>query len=598
MTATKPCYSATLNWESQKQDVPIPTDSSRVPHASDMKIDAPDLEEVAARYDALEAQLEAARDPEARLAVIRDWDALRCQLETWRSLTHLRFNQETDNDEYCAERERCDELTPRLTRLDVSLKRKLLASPHRAELEERLGAQAFALWESDVTAFEPAIEEDLVREARLEAEYVELLAGARIGFRGESLNLPEIRRHATGPDRDTRHEAEQARWTWFADHATKLDRIFDDLVRLRTSMAKKLGFASYVELGYLRMQRIDYDAADVARFRTQVRHHVVPLASALRQRQAARLGVERLCFWDEAVHDPKGNPEPMGDHDWMLARAQEMFDVMHPELASFFAMMRDRGLLDLQARDGKSDGGFCTGFPIWGVPYIFGNFNGSKADVEVFTHESGHAFQFHRSSSMELLDYVWPTAESCEVHSMGLEFLTWPHMERFFGDRAERFRRNHLTDALLFLPYGTAVDHFQHLVYERPEASPDERRQMWQEMERTYLPWRRYRDLAHPAAGGFWQLQRHIYINPFYYIDYCLAQTCALQFWIRSQEDAEATLDAFVALCNRGGRMPFQSLVRSAGLSSPFDDGVLERVMNQSQAAIETLAATCSRECS
>lgn len=576
--------------------MPDPADSLRVPHANDMKIDAPAFEEIAARYQALEARFTAAPDPEARLAVIQEWDGLRCHLDSWRSLTHLRFNQKTDDREHRAARERCDELTPRFQRLDVSLKRMVLASPHRKDLARRLGAQAFALWESDVMAFEPAIEEDLVREARLEAEYVELLAGARIRFRGEDLNLPEIRRFATGPERATRHEAEQARWTWFTDHQTDLDRIFDDLVHLRTSMSKKLGLASYVDLGYRRMQRVDYDAADVARFRDQVRDQVVPLAATLRQRQAARLGVERLCFWDEAVHDPRGNPEPQGDHAWMLAQAQEMFDAMHPDLASFFSMMRDRGLLDLQARDGKSDGGFCTGFPIWGVPFIFGNFNGSKADVEVFTHESGHAFQFYRSGDMELLDYVWPTAESCEVHSMALEFLTWPHMERFFGDHAERFRRNHLTDSLLFLPYGTAVDHFQHLVYESPGASPDERRDLWQQMERTYLPWRRYRDLAHPAAGGFWQLQRHIYINPFYYIDYCLAQTCALQFWIRSRQDADAALNDYVALCNRGGRLPFQSLVRSAGLASPFDEGILASVVGQTHDALETLAATCSRE--
>lgn len=574
----------------------MPPDSARVPHAADMKVDTPDIDALSVRYEALERQLEAAGDTEARLSVIREWDTLRRRLDSWRSLAHLRFNQDTENADYRAERERCDELTPRLTRLDVSVKRKLLASPHRAELEQRLSAQAFALWESDVMTFEPAIEDDLVTEARLEAEYVELLARARIRFQGEELNLPEIRRFATGPDRDTRHEAELARWTWFTEHQTELDRIFDDLVHLRTSMAHKLGLPSYVELGYRRMQRIDYGAQDVARFRAQVQEHVVPLAAALRQRQAARLGVQRLCFWDEAVHDPMGNPEPRGDHDWMMARAQEMFDAMHPELASFFTMMQDRGLLDLQARDGKSDGGFCTGFPMWGVPFIFGNFNGSKADVDVFTHESGHAFQFYRSRSMELLDYVWPTAESCEVHSMGLEFLTWPHMERFFGDRAERFRRNHLTDGLMFLPYGTAVDHFQHRVYEQPDASPDQRRQMWQEMERTYLPWRRYRDLSHPAQGGFWQLQRHIYINPFYYIDYCLAQTCALQFWIRSREDADAALDDYVALCNRGGHLPFQELVRSAGLASPFDDGVLRRVVDQCEAALEILAATCSKD--
>jgi len=563
-----------------------------------MTLTAPTFDKVAAEYEALERALNDAGDDGARLAVIRQWDSLRRRLDSWRSLTHLHFNQETNNEERRRAREHCDELTPSLTRLEIALKKKLLASPHRPALVETLGAQAFALWEADVTTFEPAIEQDLVRESKLEATYVELLASAQILFRGERLNLPELRRYATGPQRDTRHEAEQARWGWFTEHAAELDRLFDELVRLRTSMAHKLGFDSYVALGYRRMQRIDYDAGDVARFRDQVREQVVPLAATLRQRQAARLGVDRLCYWDEAVHEPGGNPEPQGDHDWMLARAREMFDAMHPELGAFFRMMDERGLLDLQSRDGKSDGGFCTGLPVWGVPFIFGNFNGSKADVEVFTHESGHAFQYYRSCAKELLDYVWPTAESCEIHSMGLEFLTWPHLDRFFGERAERFRRNHLTDSLLFLPYGTAVDHFQHLVYDQPDATAADRKSMWQEMEHTYLPWRRYRDLPHPAEGGFWQLQRHIYINPFYYIDYCLALSCALQFWVRSQTDWDRALGDYVTLCKHGGELPFQALARSAGLTSPFDEGALAEVVSQAQSALETLAARCSKDCS
>ncbi len=570
--------------------------TSNSTHFRDLRLHDPVFEDVAARYETLEAALLGATTAHARLDAVKQWDQLRREIDAWQAIAHLHFNQDTKNEAFRKRREMCDELSPRLTRLNVAFKRKLLASPHRAELTTALGAQAFALWEADVTTFEPAIEDDLVAESKLEAEYVELLAGARIPFRGETLNLPEIRKHATGPDRDTRHEAEQARWAWFGDQSAELDRLYDELVGLRTAMARRLGFQDYVGLGYRRMQRVDYTAEDVTIFRDQIREHVVPLGAQLRSKQAARLGVSRLRYWDEAVHDPLGNPEPQGDHDWMLTQAQAMFTAMHPDLARFFRMMNGQGLLDLKARDGKADGGFCTGFPNWGLPFIFANFNGTKADVEVFTHESGHAFQFHRSADAELLDYVWPTTESCEIHSMSLEFLTWPHMELFFGDRAERFRRNHLTDSLLFLPYGVAVDHFQHLVYGRPDASPDERRAMWQEMEKRYLPWRRYADLRYPAQGGFWQIQRHLYIHPFYYIDYALALACALQFWVRAQDDPQGALQAYVALCERGGTLPFQDLARSAGLTSPLDEGALAGVVGRARAVLEDLSARCSRD--
>ena len=169
---------------------------------------------------------------------------------------------------------------------------------------------------------------------------------------------------------------------------------------------------------------------------------------------------------------------------------------------------------------------------------------------------------------------------------MSLEFLTWPHMDKFFGEDAERFRQNHLTDSLLFLPYGVAVDHFQHLVFENPSATPAERLAMWQEMERTYLPWRDWGDMERPQAGGMWQGQLHIYHIPFYYIDYTLAGVCAMQFWVKAEKDRAQAMVDYVALCERGGEAPFQDLVRSAGLTSPFDEGCLNEVVTQ---ASETL---------
>ena len=552
----------------------------------DIVAPAPVYDEVAARYRVFESDLRAAAGGAAAAKAVRNWDAQRRQTGTWSSLVNLRFSQDTANDQFKQAREYCDEITPRLTDLDVRMMRLLLAHPRRAGLEREFGAHAFALWETEVLSFDPAIESQLVQEAKLKAEYNQLIAGAKLNFRGATYNFSGFVKFREDADRQTRHEAEIVRWQWMADNRAQLDRIYDDLVHLRHAMARRLGFENHIGMGYKKMGRTDYTAADVAQFRAEVREHLVPLAAELRRRQAQALGVDALKFWDEAIYDPQGNPAPQGGHDWMVARATEMFDAMGEELGGFNRLMVAGRLTDLKNRDGKRFGGFCTGFPTHGVPFIFGNFNGTKHDVEVFTHEMGHAYQSYRSREKPLLDYFWPTAEAAEVHSMSLEMLTGPHMEKFFGPGAERFRRIHLTQALLFIPYGVAVDHFQHLVYARPDATPAERNAMWQEMERTYLPWREYDGMPHVTGGGMWQFQMHIYAYPFYYIDYTLAQTCALQFWVRAQRDLPGTMAAYHALCARGGEAPFQELIRSAGLTSPFQPGCLRGVVEQARKAL------------
>ena len=551
----------------------------------DVSVAVPDLDALAGRMGALEEALGSASTLDECLGAVRTWDDLRRQVSTYGALVELRFCQDTTDDDRKAVREAWDEEAPRWTELDVSMQRALLGHRRRPELEAALGAQAFALWESQVLAFDPLIKADLVAESKLAAEYVELLASAELSFAGEHLNLSSIQKYQEAAERSVRHDAERVYWDWFAAHGEVLDRIFHDLVRVRTGIARTLGAEDFVAVGYRRMCRVDYDRDDVERLRAAVREHVVPLAAELRARQAVALGVEHLYAWDEPVHDKAGNPSPLGDHDWMVARGREMFDDMEP-LGPFFRRMEAGGFLDLAGRKGKAGGGFCTGFASYGMPFVFANFNGTKHDVEVFTHEMGHAFQAYQSRHQPLSDYLWPTMESGEIHSMSLEFLTWPHMERFFGDDAERFRRLHLTGALLFLPYGTAVDHFQHEIYARPDLTADERHELWRQMERTYLPWRDWDDLAYPARGAAWQPLLHVYAMPFYFIDYVLAQVCALQFWSRALTDRGAALHDYVALCTRGGSAPFGELTRSAGLDSPFDEGFLSAVVDQARAAL------------
>jgi M3 family oligoendopeptidase len=538
-------------------------------------------------YAAINATLDRADNAVA----LADWDRLRRHYDTWSALVHLRFAQDTTDPTAKADRDYADALSPEAAELEVALKRRLLAMA--PEVAGITGQHALRLWETDITTFDPAIKPDLEEQSRLTARYTELLASANLTFAGQTLNLAGIGPYQEDPDRDTRHQAERTRWSFFEANAAELDDLYDQLVKLRHGMARKLGHQTFTPLGYRLLRRVDYGPDDVARYREQVLQHVVPLVARLLEARRARNGWDRLRFWDEALIDPAGNPRPIGDHDVLVERAQAMFDGMDPRLASFYRIMRQGGFMDLKNRPGKAGGGFCTSFPTAGVPFIFANFNGTNNDIGVFTHEMGHAFQNWESRHQPGVDYLWPTMEAAEIHSMGLEFLTFPGIGQLVGEAAaDRFRRMHLIGALAFLPYGVCVDHFQHEVYANPEASPAERHAMWQRLEKLYLPWSDYGDLEFLRKGGRWQAKPHIYGSPFYYIDYTLAQCCAMQFWVKSRQDYPATLEAYVRLCGRGGSAPFQDLVSSAGLVSPFADGALADVVREAEAVLGSHSAT------
>lgn len=545
---------------------------------ADIAAKAPKFEDLQARYDELTNRLETAAALPQALEAFSAWDALRREFATWSALTELRFQQETSNKEYKAAADALHELQPKIEGIDAALKRKFLAHPLRTDLETALGNYVFQRWEIDVTAYDPVIEPLVVRESAKDDEYVELLANASFEFRGERLNLPKIGKYSEHPDRSVRREAAFEKWGFFSRHREQLDGIFDDLVHLRDDMAKQLEFHNFIELGYRRMRRTDYGPAEVAGYRNAIVREIVPLAQRIVQAQALDLGVDEIMLWDEHVFSTQPPPKPPQEYGVMLRSARDAFYGVNRNVGDFAELMMQRDLLDLQSRDGKAGGGFCTSFPTYGLPYIFANFNGTTHDVNVLVHEMGHAFQAYSSRDIPISEYLWPTYEACEVHSMSMEFFTWPQLERFFGEDAQRYRMQHLKSSLLFLPYGAAVDHFQHFVYENPAASPADRRAYWKQLEATYLPWRRYGGIEHLEEGGYWQNQRHIYQVPFYYIDYTLALCCALQFWSRSLDDYEGALRDYVALCARGGALPFQALVKSAGLRSPFEEGVLHAV--------------------
>jgi M3 family oligoendopeptidase len=376
-----------------------------------------------------------------------------------------------------------------------------------------------------------------------------------------------------------RQRAYVARYRFFEQNETRFDDIYDNLVKIRTHIAQRLGFKNFVELGYARMGRVDYNAEMVANFRDQVRDYIVPVAVKLKKRQKERIGVDRLKYYDEAFQYQSGNPKPKGPSDWIVENGHKMYAELSTETEEFFTHMIDNGLMDLVSKRGKAGGGYCTYISQFGAPFIFANFNGTSGDINVLTHEAGHAFQVYSSRSYQVPEYHFPTSEACEIHSMSMEFFTWPWMNLFFEEDTEKYKFGHLSDALLFIPYGVAVDEFQHYVYENPGVTPDERKRAWRGIEKKYLPYRDYEKNAYLERGGFWHQQGHIFQAPFYYIDYTLAQICALQFWKRMRENHELAWSDYLNLCKQGGSKSFLQLVRVANLTSPFARGCVQSVV-------------------
>jgi M3 family oligoendopeptidase len=543
---------------------------------ADMAYHRPDLPAIEKEFGQLLNQFEQSATAEAQKETLTKIYALRNEFQTLSTLASVHNSIDTTNIFYETEQEFFDSNEPVIKSLNVKFYKALGNSKFRGELEKSYGKQLFRLADISLKTFDNTVIDDLKEENKLGTEYTKLMASAEVEFNGQKLNLTALDAFSESTDRDLRKKAFEAKWSFFAGHEEKFDEIYDKLVKIRTRIAHKLGYKNFVELAYNRLQRTDYDASQVALYRQQVLKYVVPIAAKLRERQRQRIGVDKLKIYDWSHNFNSGNPKPIGTPEEIVQNGLKMYAELSAETREFFDFMVKNNLMDLTNRKGKATGGYCTMFNKYKSPFIFANFNGTIGDVDVLTHEAGHAFQCFESRNFEVEEYYFPTMEACEIHSMSMEQLTYPWMHLFFGKDTDKYKFVHLASNLLFLPYGVAVDEFQHLVYENPDLTPAERKKAWIALEKKYRPWVDYDGVDYLERGGFWQRQGHIYRSPFYYIDYCLAQFCAFQFWSKSQTDFKSAWVDYLRLCKAGGSQSFLELVKLANLQSPFDENAFE----------------------
>ena len=561
---------------------------------SEMKYERPDLEAIKCELASLTERLKAAKDyAEAREAFL-EHEKVHTHIWTMSHLAYVRHAIDTRDKFYDAEESFWNAAMPELEEYEDGWKGAMLESPFRKEFAAEYGELMFVNAEIDRKAFSPEIIPESQQENELTQTYDKLIASAQIPFEGGVYTVSQMTPFKHDADDARRLAAWQAEGAWFKAHQAELDDIYDKMVHLRDTMGKKLGYGGYTTLGYYRMGRNCYGKDDVEKFRAAVVKYLVPLADGIYREQAKRIGKDYpMNFADNALMFRSGNPKPCGDADAILAQGRKFYEELSPETGEFFNMMLDNELMDVLSKPGKAGGGFCESFDEYKVPFIFANFNGTQGDVEVVTHEAGHAFEAWMNRDRVPASTIWPSMESCEVHSMSMEFFAWPWAEGFFGADTRKFLYSHLAGALTFIPYGTMVDHFQHIVYEKPDMTPRQRHDTWRELLGVYMPWVKLgSEIPFYGDGEAWQRQSHIYETPFYYIDYCLAQTVSLQFWAMLQKDPKDAWEHYMAYTKQGGSRTFTELLKHAGLDSPFEESCLRGVCETAKAWLDAYDLT------
>ena len=528
----------------------------------------------------LTERLTCASSAEEAEKIFMESEAISTEVQTMMNLCYIRSTIDTTDEFYVAEQEYNDELTPLLTEKSQEFSKALCASPFRGELEKKWGTLLFTNAELSMKGFAPELVPLLQEENALTSQYQKLYASAKIDFDGKVLTVAQLAPYKQSADRAVRKAAYEAEGSFFDANREQFDEIYDKLVKNRTAQAKKLGYENYLELGYIRLNRNCYGPADVARFRRQVVESMVPVVAEIKKAQAKRIGIADMKFYDDNFFYPDGNATPQGTPEELLAAGEKMYTEMSPETAEFAKLLFGNELFDVLAKPGKAPGGYCTSLPAYKAPFIFSNFNGTAGDVDVLTHEAGHAFaDYVAARTIPILDLRSPTMEGCETHSMSMEFFTAPWHRLFFKEQTEKYEVSHAEDALIFIPYGSMVDHFQELMYTHPEMTPEERNETWLKLERQYRPYLDFEDLPFYSRGAGWQRQLHIYQYPFYYVDYCLAQSMALQFWMESVKDWNAAWKKYLKFVGMGGTRTFVDLIRESGLLSPLDDGSIAKIV-------------------
>ena len=550
---------------------------------SEMTYTRPDIDALLARCKQLAAKAADAQDGDALIQVYYEQSRAFADYTTASQLANIHYTCDTRDAYWKAEQDFFDANGPAVTNASVEISRAFLANPYVDALTEHFGTTCVAGMKNAVLGMDDRTVELQQEFNALVSQYQQIYGGALVELDGKQLTIPQLGPYKEDLDPAVRRAAYEAEAGYFDAHRDELDTLYTKIVKNLNQQAKVLGYKDYSELSYVRMNRIGYGQAEIQAFRDQVARDVVPELQKVMAMRAKRTGITHPTFTDLPIIFKDGNPKPIPGYQARMDAARTMYHELSPETAEFIDFMQNNELFDVESRPGKMSGGYMTSLPSYKAPFIFANWNNTSGDVDVLTHECGHAFEGYVAERDPKIpaDLECPGMESAEIHSMAMEFLTAPWHHLLFGKDTEKYALLHAEDSFLFLAYGCIVDEFQHRMYQNPDLTPDERNAVWLELEHKYRPWIDFNNLPFYGRGAGWQRQLHIYECPFYYIDYCLSTMAALQFFLLSLKDHKDAWERYLKLVRRAGLASYTELMQTAGLKVPFEDGSIKAIAQQ-----------------
>ena len=546
---------------------------------NDLPLTIPNLEKVKKQYEDILQEIKEADTAEKVVSLIHKKDKIDVEVSSDVSIINIRYTIDTTNKEYKEANEKINQIIPVISSYSLPIVKEILTKPFRKEMEDKLGKFLFDKMENSLLAFDEKIIPNLIKDNELCSKHDEILGSSKIKYNGEIYTITQLGKFTNSPDRQVRKEVSKLIENFFKKNNEELGKVYDEMVKNRNEIALKMGFNNFMEYQYKSLGRVDYDFEDVRKYRDQIYRVVLPIYKKLIRKQSKLLDIKTLQFYDLNLDFKDGNPQPNGEIDELVEYVKKMYNQMSPDIGSFFEMMADSNLLSLKATPGKVPGGYMTTILKYKVPFIFANSNGTTGDVDTLTHEVGHAFQYYNARNVGISDYTMPTLEACEIHSMSMEFLTYPYMDLFFNDMAEKYKYMHLKDAITILPYICLIDEFQENVYLNVNMSHEERCAKFRELEKKWLPLKKYNGFPFYNKGTWWLKQGHVFNSPFYYIDYSLAQVVAFQFFEESLKNKDKTWKKYVRLCKMGGKYPFLTLLEKNHLRNPFIEGNVKKAI-------------------
>jgi len=548
---------------------------------SKLKYVRPDFAKLKEECLSMVQEIKNADDYSVIQGVLKRRDQLMGTAMTMYTIAYIRNTLDTTDEFYEKEVEYNNEQFAALGVEATLLSKAILECRFTDEINAEYGPEYLVIEQREVDKFKDELVPYIQQEAKLTMRYQKLMATAKIEFDGQTLNLYGVQKYFEHPDRATRKAAFKAYSDFYHSNEEEMEEIFGELVSIRNAMGRELGYDNFIPLGYMQQGRSDYGQKEVAAFREQVRREIVPLCEKLYEAQAKRIGVPELFVYDENFIYPDGNANPIGDEEYLVKEAQKMYHDMSPETGEFIDYMIKHELMDLTNKPNKASTGYMTELTDYKAPYVFSCFRQTKYDIEVLTHELGHAFAgYEAMRAQKCMSYHSPSTDIAEIHSMAMEQFSYPYAEQFFGENADKFRFAHLQDAITFVPFGVAVDEFQHIMYEKPELTPKERTYEWHKLEKKYMPWRRYEDDEFMERGGYWYHKLHIFLYPFYYINYTLTTMGAMELKKRYAQDKEQAWKDYLALCKAGGSTNYLNMLKIANLSVPFEEGSVAKAIS------------------